>query len=70
MSHRQDHYAVLEVAPHARAEVIEAAFVALREICARDDTAGAARRLAELNRAHAVLTDVGRRMAYDRERGS
>jgi curved DNA-binding protein CbpA len=63
-----DLYAVLEVAPHARAGVIEAAFVVLREEAARDPDDGAVRRLVVLNQAHAVLGDPDRRAAYDRLR--
>lgn len=65
-----DHYAVLEVAPHARPAVIEAAFVVLREDAMRGDHDDAPRRLVELNRAHVVLSDPGRRAAYDAERAS
>jgi curved DNA-binding protein CbpA len=63
-----DLYAVLEVAPHARAGVIEAAFVVLREEAARDHDDRAVRRLVVLNQAHAVLGDPDRRAAYDRLR--
>lgn len=58
-------YAVLEVAPHARPEVIEAAFVVLREAAIAADGDDALARLVELNRAHAVLADPERRHAYD-----
>lgn len=61
-------YDVLEVAPHARPAVIEAAFGVLREDAARDGDDGAVRRLVALNRAHAVLADPDRRAAYDRDR--
>ena len=44
-------YAVLELHPSARPEVVRAAFGALREICLREDGDDAPRRLAELNRA-------------------
>lgn len=44
-------YAVLELAPSARPEVVRAAFTVLREICIREDAADAPRRLAELNLA-------------------
>jgi DnaJ-class molecular chaperone len=66
----RDLYGVLEVAPHARPAVIEAAFVVLREAAARDDGDDAVRWLVELNRAHAVLTNPERRRAYDAERGT
>ncbi len=68
MTDELDLYGVLEVAPHARPAVIEAAFGALREDAARDPGDGAARTLALLNRAHAILADPDRRAAYDRER--
>jgi len=63
-----DLYDVLEVAPHARPAVIEAAFGVLREHAARDTGDGAVRSLVLLNRAHAVLADPARRSAYDRDR--
>ncbi len=67
-----DHYAVLEVAPHARPEVIEAAFIVLREAALAADGDDALARLVELNRAHAVLAHPDRRREFDvlqRERG-
>ena len=68
MSEESDLYAVLEVAPHACGAVIEAAFVVLREMTARDPSDNAVSRLVALNRAHAVLGDPDRRARYDRER--
>lgn len=68
MTDDHDLYALLEVAPHARPAVIEAAFGVLREAAARDADDGAVRTLAQLNRAHAVLADTERRAAYDRDR--
>lgn len=68
MSDAPDLYAVLEVAPHARPAVIDAAFRVLREQVAGDDGDGAAAGLVLLNRAHAVLADPSRRAAYDRGR--
>jgi hypothetical protein len=47
---------VLQVAPGACREVVDAAFAALRELTLRDDRDDAPRRLAELNRAHRALT--------------
>lgn len=64
----QDHYAVLEVAVHARIEVIEAAFVVLREAACRDNSPKGGRLLVELSRAHHVLSDPERRRAYDATR--
>lgn len=68
MTDDHDLYARLEVAPHARPAVIEAAFGVLREAAARDADDGAVRTLALLNRAHAILADAERRAAYDRDR--
>lgn len=62
---RDDHYATLQVAPHACPEVIEAAFAVLREQACRDDSTQGHRRLVALNRAHHVLGDAGRRRDYD-----
>lgn len=58
-------YDVLEVAPHARPEVIAAAFAVLREAACRDDSAAGHRHLVALNRAHHTLADPARRRAYD-----
>lgn len=63
-----DHYRVLEVHPEARVEVIEAAFVVLRELALGDESPGGARRLVDLNHAHAVLTNPERRARYDAAR--
>jgi curved DNA-binding protein CbpA len=68
VSDDHDLYAILEVAPHARPAVINAAFGVLREIAAREMDGGAAGTLVLLNRAHAVLADPGRRARYDRDR--
>ena len=68
MTGELDLYGVLEVAPHARPAVIEAAFGVLREHAARDQDDAAVRTLVLLNRAHAILVDPDRRAAYDRER--
>ena len=68
MTEEPDLYGVLEVAPHARPAVIDAAFRVLREQVARDDGDGTAAGLVLLNRAHAVLADPRRRAAYDRVR--
>jgi curved DNA-binding protein CbpA len=67
VSEEPDLYGVLEVAPHARPAVIEAAFGILREHAARDTGEGAVQSLVRLNRAHAVLADPARRAAYDRD---
>ncbi len=60
---------MLEVAVHARATVIDAAFAVLREDACRDDSAAGSARLVALNRAHHVLSDADRRRAYDAQRG-
>jgi curved DNA-binding protein CbpA len=60
-----DLYAILEVHPRARIEVIEAAFAVLREIALRDDGPESARMLVRLNRAHHVLGHPERRAEYD-----
>jgi curved DNA-binding protein CbpA len=59
---------VLEVAPHARPAVVEAAFAVLREAACRDESPEGHRFLVEINRAHHVLGDPGRRRAYDATR--
>jgi curved DNA-binding protein CbpA len=64
----EDPYAVLEVAPHARPQVIDAAFEVLRELAARDQSTAGVRALVMLNRAHRVLCDPERRAAYDQGR--
>ena len=65
---RDDLYAVLQVDPGARVEVIDAAFAVLRELLIHEDPPDAARRLAALNAAHRVLGDPERRRDYDRRR--
>lgn len=67
---KQDHYAVLEVAPHARAEVIEAAFAVLREVACADNSPNGYRLLVNINRAHHVLSHPDRRRAYDADRAA
>lgn len=63
-----DHYRVLEVHSEARVEVIEAAFVVLREIALSDESPEGTRRLVDLNHAHAVLTNPERRARHDAAR--
>lgn len=48
---------VLQVDPGACAQVVDAAFGVLRELCLRDGADDAPRRLAELVRAHRVLAE-------------
>jgi curved DNA-binding protein CbpA len=64
----EDLYAVLEVAPHARPAVIEAAFAVLREAACTDNSPKGDRLLVEISRAHHVLSDPERRRAYDATR--
>ena len=61
----EDHYAVLQVDRAACREVIDAAFTVLREMAMVGGADDAYQRLVELNRAHHVLSDPGRRAAYD-----
>lgn len=56
---------MLEVAPHARPAVIDAAFAVLREAACRDDSDDGHRLLIALNRAHHALSDPERRARYD-----
>jgi curved DNA-binding protein CbpA len=56
------------VAPHARPEVIRAAFTVLREAACRDNSDNGHRVLVQINRAHHVLSDPDRRRAYDASR--
>ena len=65
-----DPYAVLQVLPTADQEVISAAFKALafKYHPDRDATRRAAEKMAELNRAFAILRDVTARAAHDRSR--
>lgn len=63
-----DHYRVLQVHPEARAEVIEAAFIVLRELALGDESPEGSRRLVDLNHAHAVLTNPERRARHDATR--
>jgi curved DNA-binding protein CbpA len=65
-----DPYAVLQVLPTADQEVISAAFkaLALKYHPDRDATRRAAEKMADLNRAFAILRDVTARAAHDRSR--
>ena len=64
-----DPYKVLQVAPTAEQEVIHAAFraLALKYHPDRDQSMFAARRMAELNRAYAIVRDPEERGRFDRE---
>jgi curved DNA-binding protein CbpA len=65
-----DPYAVLQVVPSAEQEVVHAAFkaLALKYHPDHDATRRAAGKMAELNRAYAMLRDPAGRSAYDRSR--
>ena len=65
-----DPYAVLQVVPTCDQEVVHAAFkaLALKYHPDRDSTRRAADKMAELNRAYALLRDERSRAAYDRSR--
>jgi len=63
-----DPYKALQVAPTADQEVVDAAFRALAKKYHpdRDKTRHAARRMAELNAAYAVVREPVRRAQFDR----
>ena len=65
-----DPYATLQVLPTADQEVVNAAFkaLALKYHPDRDATRRAAEKMAELNRAYAILRNANARAAYDRSR--
>ena len=66
----RDYYKVLQIDPEADPEVVDAAFkvLAARFHPESDLTGVHEIRLAEVTRAHAVLSDRGRRRTYDIER--
>jgi curved DNA-binding protein CbpA len=65
-----DPYAVLQILPTADQEVVHAAFkaLALKYHPDHDATRRASEKMAELNRAYALLRDVQGRAAHDRSR--
>jgi curved DNA-binding protein CbpA len=65
-----DPYSVLQVLPNADQEVVNAAFkaLALKYHPDHDATRRAANKMAELNRAYAILRDPSVRAAHDRAR--
>lgn len=67
---RFDPYAVLQVVPSCEQEVIHAAFraLALKYHPDHDATRRASAKMAELNRAYALLRDEAARAAHDRGR--
>jgi curved DNA-binding protein CbpA len=68
----RDPYSVLQIVPTADAEVVHAAFraLALKYHPDRDHTRRAAEKMAELNRAYAIVREPAVRAAYDRSRRS
>lgn len=70
MNQLPDYYRILQVDPEADAEVITAAFrVLARRLHPDRDSSGVQEyRMAELNRAYAVLRDPEQRRQYDAER--
>lgn len=61
-----NHYELLQVQPDASTEVIEASWRALMKKHHPDKTKGANAEMAKkLNQAHDILTDAGKRAAYD-----
>lgn len=66
---RRSHYKVLMIDPAADRDVISAVYrrLAQRYHPDRDDSPEAARRMAEINEAYAVLRDPVRRLEYDRQ---
>ncbi len=72
MTTAPDYYDILQVAPRADREVIEAAY---RRLAAKyhpdvDPSPGATERMKLLNAAHEVLSDPEKRRAYDLRRQS
>ena len=65
-----DPYAVLQILPSAEQEVVNAAFkaLALKYHPDHDATRRAAEKMAELNRAYAILRDERSRASHDRAR--
>jgi DnaJ-class molecular chaperone len=63
-----DPYRVLQVAPHAEQEVIQAAYraLALKYHPDRDRTTYAQRRMLQINAAYTVLRDAAARAEWDR----
>jgi curved DNA-binding protein CbpA len=72
MEGMRDHYETLHVLPSADIDVIKAAFRALARRYHPDTYAGdksaATKRMQEINDAYEVLSDAGKRKAYDLER--
>lgn len=70
MNAKPDFYRLLHVQPDAPIAVIRSSYRALmQKLKAHPDLGGGTERAALLNEAYAVLSDAGKRAAYDRERG-
>ena len=72
MTGESDYYAILQVAPSAEQEVIDAAY---RRLAAKyhpdvNHSAGALERMKQMNVAYDVLSDPRKRAEYDRARRS
>ena len=68
-THRQNHYATLEVSTAASLHVIRAAYRCLAQRCHPDKNAGcreAHEKLVLINQAYSILSDGPARMAYDK----
>ena len=65
-----DLYELLEVSPRASGEVIQAAYRRLARTYHPDGLSPDHDKMVSLNLAFAVLSDAGRRSAYDRDRGA
>ena len=70
MSESSDFYEILQVHPAAHPDVIQSAYGRLAQIYRPDEDPAAysAARMAEIDRAYAVLNDPQQRVAYDRQR--
>lgn len=69
MINRRNYYRVLHVQPEAPAEVVKAAYRALMTLH-HPDLGGDHAMAVSLNEAYAVLSDSGRRAAYNKERAA
>ncbi len=66
-------YEILEVSPHASAQVIRAAYRCLAQLHHPDKNSGseaASERLAQINFAYGVLSDARKRWRYDQRLGT